>query len=239
MNEPSRSKHRSKGQYDLAFVSVFITLILALSASCASIKGNLKLTDAWPPPEPSTHRSFPINSIPNLSYWSDSMGLLDSAINEAGFTKYGIYEVPDGFAVVTRTEKIANDLKPLPGALRWSKNIRDPITLQTFSWEAYFRAFSVVDEARFRVFVFIVSDSDFEFSKPESPLIGFDAPAQGRLSQLPERLARRPITAQTSLNVLIYEYIKASGMPTELVLDSAAAPLHHLKLAGISIGLTP
>lgn len=160
----------------------------------------------WPPPRPSTRRLLarPLATgsvaAPTLGSVADR---LQTALEGAGYVEYGYYPVPGGFALATRLERIHPDGRAYSEPARWQWG-QAPLT--GFELGAYLRALFDVEQGRFRVIVFVVSDAPLE-TTAEAPsaeqALGW--PGQGAL-RLPAALRQQAYGDDAYTAALVYEF---------------------------------
>lgn len=128
---------------------------------------------------------------------------LTAAINAAGYAEYTFYGVPDGFALVSRLERIEEDGRPSPNGFRYMQPGQEP-----FSLANYLSGLFVAPVGRYRQIVFVVTDVPVVATAP--PL------TQGRAGQLlregadrlPTDFRQMPFTNDHDVTALIYEFQK-------------------------------
>jgi hypothetical protein len=128
---------------------------------------------------------------------------LTAAINSAGYAEYTFYAVPDGFALVSRLERIEADGRPSPNGFRYIQPGQEP-----FSLTSYLSGLFVAPVGRYRQIVFVVTDVPVIATAP--------ALTQGRAGQLlregadrlPTNFRQMPFTADHDVTALIYEFQK-------------------------------
>jgi hypothetical protein len=170
----------------------------------------------WPPPAASASYILPAQLLRGArnTKLRDTNRVLSAALSRAGYVEKSYYAVPQGFALVTRLEQIADDASPMPLPARWS--LEAP-RLQTFSLQNYLLALLKAPAGYYRVLLFVVTD--VPFSQSSRRITGEEAVALVRagLNVLPEFIAKLPYTPETVCTVLVYEFRRREGKPDVLV----------------------
>jgi hypothetical protein len=195
----------------------------------------------WPPPVPS---AFLILSSfqGGRGTLQDVAKRLERSLGQRGYRELKYYGVgEDGFALVTRLERIDEAAQPLEGNLRWPNYdqlnsielARAPFSLSTYL-TALIQAGNPNHARRYRLFVFVVSP---RVIRPDERL---DVRVQtvrnwvrlGALS-LDSEYAAKPFTRSHKVTALIYEFVCIP--PNEAKLE-ATSPLpgdRHLIASGL------
>lgn len=192
----------------------------------------------WPPPRPSTRRvlarPLAIGTIaaPTLGNVADR---LQAALEGAGYVEYGYYPVPGGFALATRLERIHPDGRAYLEPARWQWG---QAALTGFDLGQYVRALFDVEQGRFRVIVFVVTDAPFETTadapRAEQALAW---PGQGAPT-LPAALRRQPYTEDAYTAALVYEFeSRGRGHEASFKAQSRLTGEAHLRQARLLAAL--
>ena len=114
----------------------------------------------WPLPKASARVVIPDELLPVPSNRSSQLTIIDNALSDAlttsGYVEKSYYQIPGGFALVTRIERINSD--GTPHSDRWSPEIRP---LQNFSLKGYLRALFTAERGYFRIIVFTVTSFSY------------------------------------------------------------------------------
>ena len=160
----------------------------------------------WPPPRPSTRRvlSRPLAigdvAIPTLGSVADR---LQAALESAGYVEYGYYPIPGGFALATRLERIHPDGRAYAEPARWEWG---QAALTGFDLGAYVRALFDVEQGRFRVIVFVVTDAPLD-TTPDAPRAAQALAWPGRgAPTLPSALRKQAYSDEAYTAALVYEF---------------------------------
>jgi len=167
----------------------------------------------WPPPRPSS-----IEDVSGNFKITPQFGGIDTQIRTLlrakGYQRRNYFKVPGGFGVTTEVERLQDNGSP--AKLRWSAN-RIPAS-GTFM--DYVKAFFMGDTGRFRLFVFIVSDSE--------PMPGQEPAQQYQVNDWTQKgrafLSKGASTAATSPDtkvwLLVYEFINSNSKSGNLIADN-------------------
>ena len=156
----------------------------------------------------------------------DVNSVLKTGLLQAGYTERSYYSVPNGFALVTRLERIERN--GTPSSNRWAIG---PSKLERFSLEAYLRALFTANPGHYRVIVFVVTDapvtqSDQTLTRDEA-LKWLRSGAQS----LPDEIAALPWNTQVTCTALIYEFIHEQQKDPRIQLPSEFDGMTHLTSA--------
>jgi hypothetical protein len=199
----------------------------------------------WPPPPPSAKKIIPVltgisrASLRNFDNFrlSDVDRLLRISLQNAGY-EHAYYRVPNGFAVVARFERMADDGSPyIPDSLRFDATFQ-PSRRSRFSM---FSLGKCLEMLHYRVIVFIVSPDVFTTTgKPISSNMAIDWSFAGG-SGLPRRVGDLYYSDNYRCTMLIYEFEKrdvgdGTTKPIQLRPGRLSADAHLAK-SGIASGL--
>jgi hypothetical protein len=200
----------------------------------AAKKASFKLPEfPWPPPPYSTRLKLD-RALLVAAQHTPSNGSVAARMEQAlaanGYNEVSYYAVPDGFAMVTRIERIDPDAAPA-AEQRWSTQV-DPVSLIPFSLDAYLKALFGKDGDTFRVIVFTFTPTPFTTgAKPVPPGVAMAWVERGATA-LPAALAILPYGEDTVCTALVYEFTlsRLGGM---LQRPSTFDGQQHLRAAGI------
>lgn len=183
----------------------------------------------WPPPMPSAREVLPpeLFGAGRLMTLGEADTLLAWALRSNGYTEMGYYEVPGGFAIVTRMEQI-NDGGGFAPA-RWRL---DPGPLVRFSLRAYLEALFTAPRGRYRVTVFVVTDTPVTSQTVVTAAHAMRWMGRGH-SWLPHWIAMLPLGPATRCTALIYEFERTGSGAPHLVVMSRLMGRDHLREAGL------
>jgi len=154
-----------------------------------------------------------------------------SELRRAGFDEIGLFHAPGGFMLVTKVERIHEDVTPYGGDDRWSK---EKIPLRSLSLTEYLKRLFLEKPGQFRFFAFIVStDVNVETGGAE---LG-EEEARGLVllggrGDLPEKIAATPYAGHRC-HVLIYQFEKKLGEGVQVLIPSNHSARDHLTKAGL------
>lgn len=181
----------------------------------------------WPPPNPSAIVDIPINRLHYTPTLFELGVTLVVALSEAGFSQRSFYYIPDGFALAASLEQIENDGTPLPGSARWNPNLI--VGMRSFSLSEYIRVLFSAPEGRYRIIVFAVTGRPFY---PIPSIITRETAMEWSLVGspfLPSVYGRIPVTSDTQVVALIYEFFVPGRSDTPfLVAPSGISAEQHL-----------
>lgn len=194
----------------------------------------------WPPPVPSASTAIHLSSkFQKLGELSD---YLERQLNRAGYSDFRYYGIgADGFALVTRLERIDKGGRPLDGELRWPNYThlnsiemsRVPFSIGTYLSALVWPGAGF--EARYRLFVTLVTRNTVR----PNPDLEVDTPTirnwvtLGSLSLDREHAARR-LTKDHKVTALVYELLVLPSSRPELLLPSPLPGGTHLAAAGVN-----
>lgn len=186
----------------------------------------------WPPPEPSTRAIVPFNQLNQFATFKDVDWIISTALTEEGYDERSYFEVPYGFAIITRLEHITPFAEP-DYSNRWASEL-SPVRLNNFSLSNYLEALFSAPKGYYRVFVFIItSDIIIQSGMPIS-----QSGAQGWIiegaNKLPTWMESLHFTEDHDCTVYVYEFIQ-SGIGSEPYqnIPSQYSGQKHLERAGI------
>jgi len=187
----------------------------------------------WPPPQASSKETIsPELLTQELS--NPTLGDIDShltkALRQMGHTEYSYFAIPDGYALVTRIEKIKNDGTPKSGSERWEANLD---SMNDFSLADYLKSLFTAKKGYYRIIVFIISQREWG----ESSSIVTENEAMMWLRQgfvrLPDDLASTPFYPNYVSTALVYEFEQTSPKKeAHLISPGKLAAHNHLEASG-------
>jgi hypothetical protein len=177
------------------------------------------------------------NSIPKLKL-NDINYVIKTALESAGFSELHYYEIPGGFALLTRIERFDHESgDSAPDNYRWTKeylspklNILEIIKALSFERSGYFRVilFTITSETVQQSNKMFLDYNDF------SDFIGDGVPT------LPTEIGNRNFSTNIKCIAWIYEFEKRKGDANAVFrLESTFSALVHLCNAKILMYLSP
>lgn len=182
----------------------------------------------WPPPRFSDWSVLPREQLgTNQQTLADVYKRISGALSERDYQGQAIFEVPEGFALVTKVERIHEDGTTYPAPERWTN-----VKLSPKTWSDYMGALWVGPPGHFRLFMFVVSTrNDLQGSKEQ--LSEEDARA---LYLQGTRVLSRDIGDKSfsnhNVHAVVYHFEKTNGV-TKVAYDDPLGAVTHLKQSGL------
>jgi hypothetical protein len=158
---------------------------------------------------------------------------LSRALHEAGYANLAFYDVPGGFAIVTGLELIDDQGLATPhpdSSMRFSVKSPD----WPFFTMRFWSDLLVHTSGRFRLFVFVVRDQPFVYSKDVTdPEVVWKHPA----TELPPSRAEAPYTPEDKWYALVYEVEHPPSSDHVRLVEQPSPPSAHLDKSGILAAL--
>jgi len=92
----------------------------------------------FPPPKASASHTFEEDVFVKASNLYEVSELIEGALKKSGYFEKSYYQIPNGFTLVTRMEKMKSDGSPADEAERWDINAEN--TGSSFSLMSYFKS---------------------------------------------------------------------------------------------------
>lgn len=186
----------------------------------------------WPPAPPSAETVVPnqvlLAGLRQAVRLGDISQVLVNALENAGYYQNVYYEVPHGFALVARLERIYPDGSSYQGTARFDSSF---FPLPAFSLAGYLRALFQAPTGYYRVIAFIVSDTPFAANGKPISSSEADIWLERGANALPVRIADTAYSATYTCTALIYEFEKhdARSDPIEDLPGPLSADAHLVK----------
>jgi HEAT repeat protein len=179
----------------------------------------------WPPPPWSFKEVVPKNLLgvhdADLGRVADRLA---TALRAASPDyDYGLFEIPGGFVLLARLERITPDGTRLPGRDGWSE---DPIVAT--SLEDYLIDLFFSPPGYYRLVAFAITNEEPIKPAPEAELPRFGEGAKS----LPDRIAQLPFSDRQGY-ALIYTFKRYDGAKMVLNYQGSPSGLSHLVASGI------
>jgi hypothetical protein len=180
----------------------------------------------WPPPQPYVRGVIPrdVFTKEGIQTFGGVSVKISTELRKKGYSEFHYYSVPDGFAMVTRLERVDSSGHPVAASQRWQDFDNANFALTEFSLTKYMIALLEQREGFFRLFVFIISPHELI---PAPNLLVTPEMArewqQGGSATLPDNIANRLFSPEYKVYVLVYEFKKVEGQPPQLIRDSSVA----------------
>lgn len=202
-------------------------LTMAISDAAATAPDFLPPFPWWPPPRFSAWYVVPQESFASQNTLADVHRRISSALSNMGYTEQGLFEVPDGFALVTKVERIYEDGKWYSPPDRWTN-----CKLKPHSMYEYLAHLWVEPPGHFRLFMFVVTTyNNLQGNgKPLSEESARDLFSEGG-RVLPDEIGNVPFSNH-NCHVVIYHFEKKNGI-TRLYYDDPLDATTHLKQSGL------
>ena len=180
----------------------------------------------WPPPRFSAHDVLPRNFLgPGDETLAAVHERLALALQAAGFDENGLFEVPGGFAIATRLERIRADGSS-DTQERWTGSKGRPVDISDYLGRLFLQR-----PGQFRLIVFLVTEEGLADSgKPPSETWARTLYLVGA-RVLPTRIADTPLVSR-DCHVLIYHFERRYGAAVALY-PSSLSTREHLRQAGL------
>ncbi|MEL6863642.1 MAG: hypothetical protein AAFP19_04450 [Bacteroidota bacterium] len=158
----------------------------------------------WPPPSASAQEEVPRSFIEAKTLYEVDI-ILSTALEKSGYLEHSYFQVPNGFALVTRIEQINSDASPKEDPTRWELSGDQS---DAFSLKDYIRALFTAPEGYFRVLVFIVTDQGFVQSEESVNRAQTMHWLKKGYNRLPSSFKAKSFTEDHACSALIYEFSK-------------------------------
>jgi len=186
----------------------------------------------WPPPRYSAFSAISRDWVAPGA--QPTLGLaarrLEEAFDTSGYGERSYYQVPGGFALVSRIEQMHPDATPFPSPERWA--VETPRLRNGFI--DYIRALFNAAPGFYRLIVFAVTDHDFS-AADRAPT---SEEARGWVTagalRLPSSIGQLPYTPQHYTTALIYEFERGADQSDVRVRTPGGSPGRtHLERTGL------
>ncbi len=187
----------------------------------------LKLSDI---PRPSVQMRLPREIFGDTNALSDVSKKLENALDKASYWEFSFYEVTNGFALVTRLERINPDGTHVPEGQRFEL----PSHKVELALADYIKSLFFAPSGHYRFIVFVVTDQAFSASGDPLDEQGAVGLLHGGASALTTEIRKKDFSAQHNVHALVYEFQKKSKQETaEFVQPGRISPNLHLTNAGL------
>lgn len=193
------------------------------------------------PPRASSTQTVPLKYLKphdgKKTYLKDVDSVILQAFEVNGYYEKSYYSVPDGFAVVTKLEKIYSDGKPFPTQYRWKAKL---IPLRKFSLKTYMEALFIARPGFYRIIVFVVTPHPFSQTKRTIEAdVAISWLSEG-LNKLPVDIGNLEFTKEHTCTALIYEFERVEANPQAHVLKPGRlSAITHLEQSNLWHMLAP
>jgi hypothetical protein len=190
--------------------------------------GDLKLMPSFPFPPPKASAGYILDKeyfeyVPNLFEVSK---ILDNTLKACGYLERSYYKIPEGFALVTRIEKINLDASPCPIPERW--NAPHSEDYDDFSIKDYFRSLFKAEVGKYRIIVFLVTSIPFSQTESQMSISDAEKYLKKGYNSLPIEFRLIRFTNDYDCTALIYEFDKIEYEQGTLIEYSKSLGYEHL-----------
>ncbi len=232
-NKIRRRKYAPAKKASSAKTSAVAPLVLQSSPAPTATGPDASYLSAfpWPPPQPSARVRLPRKPFLKAANLEAVSDLLISPLRKAGYWEYSFHSAPNGFAMVTRLERINEDGSAAAENLRY----RRPSDKEPFSLSSYFKSLFFAEQGYYRLIVFVVTDNPFAATgKPIEETQALNL-LRGGANALPPKLGEKKFSARYGIDALIYEFKKGPrDKQVTLLLPGRLSPQIHFDKAGLS-----
>jgi hypothetical protein len=175
-----------------------------------------------------------LKSAHPLEKLSDVDLVLGAALDQNNYRERSYFAVPEGFAVVTRLERIAADGSPLPEPARWSTNWSQS-WVGEFSVVAYLRALFTADPGYYRIIVFVFVVTNVPFTQSVKTVTAGAAAEwlHEGLNKVPSFVGNQRYSPDVACTALIYQFERKLGSSANILVPSPLAAHAHLVRSGL------
>jgi hypothetical protein len=180
------------------------------------------------------HLRHPLLQNPTgTTFLQDVATRLEKAFNQAGYGEMSWYEVPDGFAMVSRLEQFSSDGTPLEGEDRFASEIAQPRSLGE-----RLRGLFIARQGHYRVITFIVTSVPIQQSNERLSRDRAMELVSTGADRLSEGIRNQVFSGNHRCTALIYEFEQRTpDHAAEFVTPSRLDGTVHLRRSGILTAL--
>lgn len=160
----------------------------------------------FPPPKASASHTFEENLFSKANNLYEVSELIEGALKKSGYYEKSYYKIPNGFALVTRMEKMKVDGSPAEDSERW--DINSESTGSSFSLLSYFKSLFVADDGSYRIIVFLITPENMRQTEEVMTMEAAKKYLTKGYNRLPNHFKTIPFTEDYSVSALIYEWYK-------------------------------
>jgi hypothetical protein len=180
----------------------------------------------FPPPKASANYTFDKNLFSGINNLTQSSERIENALKKSGYYEKSYYQIPNGYALVTRIEKIEPDGTPAVAEERW--NVSDTGSSSSFDLLSYFKSLFFANEGHYRIIVFLVTSDNVQMTDRIMLMSeGQDFLSSG-LNRLPSQFDSMPFTENHYCTALIYEWYKVEHEEAKFMEPSKFLGQYHL-----------
>jgi len=180
----------------------------------------------FPPPKSSASYTFDKELFSGINNLTQSSERIENALKKSGYYEKSYYQIPNGYALVTRIEKMENDGSPASEEERW--NVSDTGSNSSFDLLSYFKSLFFAKDGSYRIIVFLVTSNNVQMSNNIMLMSeGQDFLSSG-LNRLPPIFDQIPFTENHYCTALIYEWYKVEHEEAKFMEPSKFLGQYHL-----------
>lgn len=188
---------------------------------------NLMPTFPFPPPKSSTNYVFEKEYLSNFENLYEVGNILDQTLKLCGYHERSYYQIPEGFALVTRMEQIELDATPSPIPDRWNAPHKEEYT--TFTLKKYFQSLFFAKKGKYRIIVFLVTSIPFSQTETQMKIDDAQRFLKKGYNSLPIDFQSIKFTEDYECTALIYEFDKMEFEEGIQIESSKHLAFEHLK----------
>jgi hypothetical protein len=180
----------------------------------------------FPPPKASASHIFDNDLFSGINSLTQSSERIENALKKSGYYEKSYYQIPNGYALVTRIEKMEFDGAPAAETERW--NVNDTGSSGSFDFLSYFKSLFTAETGHYRIIVFLVTSDDVQMTERVMLMSeGQDFLSSG-LNRLPSEFDIMPFTEDHYCTALIYEWYKVEHEDPKFMEPSKILGYYHL-----------
>lgn len=180
----------------------------------------------FPPPKASASHTFEQNVFSKAKNLYEVSELIEGALKKGGYYEKSYYKIPNGFALVTRMEKMKSDGSPAVDEERW--NVNNNNTGSGFDLMSYFKSLFVAADGHYRIIVFMITPENMRQTEEEMTMAEAKKYLTKGYSRLPSDFKNIPFTDDYSCSALIYEWYKVENEEPQFMEPSKFLGRYHL-----------
>ena len=180
----------------------------------------------FPPPKSSASHTFEEEVFEQANNLYEVSELIEGALKKSGYFEKSYYKIPDGFALVTRMEKMKPDGSPAPVDERW--NINHNSTGSSFDLMSYFKSLFFAKDGHYRIIVFLITPENLRQSEDKMTMEEAKKYLTKGFNRLPNSFKNIPFTDEYSCSALIYEWYKVEHEDPVFMEPSKFLGQYHL-----------
>jgi hypothetical protein len=189
---------------------------------------------SWPPIWVSSKQDIPERAFRQTRgervRVSDVATKLGLALLDAGYLTRSYLAVPEGFALITRLERIKPDGTPFPEGQRW---VGEKKPIREFKLSDYVEALSRAEPGSYRVLAFVVRPGNLDSATGVDPEEKAEW-LKDDLNRVPPSVSEYAYTADYRCAAYVFEFEKGNpGDPARPRIPGRLPALAHLKAAGV------